>query len=160
MPFSAAAWSSTGLTPVPLPDAPWNTTVPPCTYSLLLGTSDNTQSNSICAHPSFFTEKHAIVSDAWSSTGTLSSLPDAQWNATVPPVRLKFTVGKLSQPKCCHHNIHLFNKEHQFPSKQIQLVAAATQHGKNHRGFQGLTHLLEPIFLGLGKVVEESHLIP
>ncbi len=61
MPFSAAAWSSTGLTLVPLPDAPWNTTVPPCTYSLLLGTSDNTQSNSICAHPSFFTEKHAIV---------------------------------------------------------------------------------------------------
>ncbi len=98
--------------------------------------------------------------DAWSSTGTLSSLPDAQWNATVPPVRLKFAIGKLSQPKCCHHNIHLFNKEQQFLSKQIQLIAAATQHGKNHRGFQGLTHLLQPIFLGLGKVVEESHLIP
>jgi hypothetical protein len=45
-------------------------------------------------------------------------------------------------------------------SPQIQLVAAATQHGKNHRGFQGLTHLLQPIFLMLGKVVEESHLIP
>ncbi|KAH9551382.1 hypothetical protein CY35_09G012500 [Sphagnum magellanicum] len=98
--------------------------------------------------------------DAWSSTGTLSSLPDAQWNATVPPMRPKFALGKLSQPKCCHHNIHLFSKEHQSPSKQIQLVAAAPQHGKNHRGFQGLTHLLQPIFLVLGKVVEESHLIP
>ncbi len=62
MPFSAAAWSSTGLNPVPLPDTPWNTTAPPCTHSLLLGTSENTQSNSICAHPSFFTEKHAVVS--------------------------------------------------------------------------------------------------
>ncbi|CAK9219893.1 unnamed protein product [Sphagnum troendelagicum] len=79
MPFSAAAWSSTELTLVPLPDAPWNTTVPP-----------------------------------W----TLSSLPDAQWNATVRP---KFALGKLSQPKCCHHNIKLFSKEHQSPSNQIQL---------------------------------------
>jgi hypothetical protein len=98
--------------------------------------------------------------DAWSSTGTLSSLPDAQWNATVPPVRPKFALGKLSQLKCCHHNIDLFSKEHQSPSKQIQLVAAATPHRKNHRGFQNLTHLLQPIFLVLGKVVEESHLIP
>jgi hypothetical protein len=31
--------------------------------------------------------------DAWSSTGTLSSLPDAQWNAAVRP---KFALGKLT----------------------------------------------------------------
>jgi hypothetical protein len=81
-------------------------------------------------------QRNMLSVDAWSATGTLSSLPDAQWNATVRP---KFALGKLSQPKCCHHNINLFSREHQSPSNQIQLVAAATQHGKKHRGFQGLT---------------------
>jgi hypothetical protein len=89
--------------------------------------------------------------DAWSSTGTLSSLPDAQWNATVPPVRLKLAIGKLSQPKCCHHNIHLFNKEQQFLSKQIQLIAAATQHGKNHRGLPGSYPPFATHFPGVGE---------
>jgi hypothetical protein len=61
-----------------------------------------------------------------------------------------------NSPLASYHNQNAatttsISKEHQSPSKQIQLVAAATQHGKNHRGFQGLTHLLQPIFMMLGR---------